>query len=61
MNSEIIDYEIISTHDMNKLKTEVKTLLDQGWKLYGDLQIVAPVKDNDVEPLFTQVMVKAKL
>ena len=61
MNNEITDYEIISTHDMDKLKIEVKTLLGQGWTLYGDLQVVAPVLEDAVAPLFTQVMVKAKL
>ena len=61
MNNEITDYEIISTHDMDKLKIQVKILLGQGWKLYGDLQIVAPVLEDAVAPLFTQVMVKAKL
>lgn len=61
MNSEITDYEIISEHDINELKMKVKTLIGQGWKLYGDLQIIAPTLENVVAPLFTQVMVKAKL
>jgi len=63
MNSEITDYEIISTHDINELKMLVKTLLGQGWKLYGDLQIVSAVSEAEyvASPLFTQAMVKAKL
>ncbi|HZW82761.1 MAG TPA: DUF1737 domain-containing protein [Candidatus Deferrimicrobium sp.] len=61
MNSEITDYEIISEQDINELKMQVRTLIGQGWKLYGDLQIVTQVLENSVAPLFTQVMVKAKL
>ena len=61
MNSEITDYEIISEHDINELKMRVKALIGQGWKLYGDLQIVTQALENSVAPLFTQVMVKAKL
>ena len=61
MNSEITDYEIISEHDINDLKMKVKNLIGEGWKLYGDLQIVAQGLENSVAPLFTQVMVKAKL
>lgn len=63
MNSEITDYEIISTHDINELKQNIRTLLGQGWKLYGDLQIIATVTESEyvASPLFTQAMVKAKL
>jgi len=32
--------------------------LDNGWQLYGDLQVSTPVLNDGVAPLFTQVMVK---
>ena len=61
MNNEITDYEICSAHDVNELKMKVKTLIGQGWQLYGDLQIVVTPLGMAVAPLYTQVMVKAKL
>jgi hypothetical protein len=61
MNSEITDYEIISDHDVNKLKMKVKALIGQEWRLYGDLQIVVTASGMADAPLYTQVMVKAKL
>ncbi|RQW89002.1 MAG: DUF1737 domain-containing protein [Geobacter sp.] len=60
MYHEVDDYEIISEHNVNDLKMKVKELLAQGWKLCGDLQIVAAVQSDMVAPLFTQVMVQAK-
>jgi len=60
MYLEVDDYEIISEHNVIELKVKVKELLTQGWKLYGDLQIVAPVIGDGVAPLFTQVMIQAK-
>ena len=61
MNSEITNYEIVSSHDVIKLKEEVKTLLGNGWQLYGDLQIVVSPSGMADAPLHTQVMVKTKL
>lgn len=60
MYHEVDDYDIISEHDVAELKMKVKELLAKGWKLCGDLQIVAPIHGDVAAPLFTQVMVQAK-
>lgn len=60
MYHEVDDYEIICEHNLIELKVKVKELLARGWKLYGDLQIVAPVINDAVAPMFTQVMIQAK-
>jgi hypothetical protein len=60
MYHQVDDYEVISEHNVHELKMKVKELLTQGWKLCGDLQIIASVKADMAAPLFTQVMVQAK-
>lgn len=60
MYHQVDDYEVISEHNVAELKMKVKELLAQGWKLCGDLQIIASVNADMAAPLFTQVMVQAK-
>jgi hypothetical protein len=60
-DSGIKDYKIISEHDTSKVEATVNRMITDNWAPWGNLIVSTPVLNNDeVAPLFTQVMIKNK-
>jgi hypothetical protein len=54
----ITDYEVVSEHDLNILKSKVKELLISGWQPFENLVVSETMFEYRVVSLYTQVMVK---
>jgi len=54
----IIDYEVVSGHDIWVLKAQVKEMLPEGWQPFNELQVSTPVVDDKVIPFYAQVMIR---
>lgn len=47
-----MQYKILNSHDSAILEKEVQKCLGDGWRLAGDLAVVAPVVDGRPTPLY---------
>ena len=53
-------YKLVTDNHPEKLGAAVTELLRDGWSLYGDPVIAAPVVDDAVTPLYAQAVVKPR-
>lgn len=58
MDGKVTDYAVVSEHDSGALETKVCDLIKKGYEPIGGVQVVAPVLDGVVAPLFAQAMVR---
>jgi hypothetical protein len=54
----ITDYEVVSEHDLNLLKSKVKEMLSGGWQPFENLVVSETMVSYRLVSLYTQVMVK---
>ena len=55
---KMVEYKVVSEQVVDKLEKSVNEMMAQGWEPWGDLNVVAPVFDEAVLPLYSQAMVK---
>jgi hypothetical protein len=58
MKGKITDYTIVSEHDHLTLIDKVREQIKSGFEPLGGIQVVAPVLDGAVAPLYAQAMIK---
>jgi len=56
----VIDYEVVSEHDLAILKSKVKEMLSTGWQPFENLVVSETMVHYSVVSLYTQVMVKTE-
>jgi hypothetical protein len=54
----VLDYEVVSEHDLAILKSKVKEMLAAGWQPFENLVVSETMVHYAVVSLYTQVMVK---
>jgi hypothetical protein len=54
---DIVEYKVVSDNQLEKMVSEVNSLISEGWEPLGGLQVVAP----GPAPLYSQAMVKVRL